>query len=299
MKLGIIGLGKMGLNMSVRLKEKGHEVIGYSQTKETREKAEKEGLITAESLSDVVGKLQTPRIIWMMVPSGEATEKVLSELTPLLDESDIIIDGANSYYKDSVFRSEKLKAKNIFYLDIGVSGGIWGRKEGYCLMIGGDKKAFDIVEPLFKDLTEKEGYDYMGKSGSGHYVKMIHNGIEYALLQSYAEGFELLKEKKEFDLDLEKVSHLWNKGSVVRSWLLELSEKAFKEKGDLSSVAGYVEDSGEGRWTLLEAIENAIPCPTIALSLMQRFASRQEESFSAKYIAALRQQFGGHAIKKQ
>jgi 6-phosphogluconate dehydrogenase len=299
MKLGFIGLGKMGLNMSLRLIEKGHEIIGYARSLETRQKAASAGISTLSSIEELIQKLPQPRIIWVMVPSGPSTDEVFSYLSSRLNKGDIIIDGGNSYYKDSIVRGNVLKEKNILFLDVGVSGGVWGRKEGYCMMVGGDSYAFKIVEPLFKDLTNKEGYEYLGKNGSGHFVKMIHNGIEYALLQAYAEGFEILKEKKGFDFDLKKIAHLWNKGSVIRSWLLELSERAFDKEKDLSSVEGYVDDSGEGRWTVLETIENAIPAPTIVLSLMQRFASRQKESFSAKYIAALREQFGGHSVKKK
>jgi 6-phosphogluconate dehydrogenase len=233
-----------------------------------------------------------------MVPAGKATGDVIDALIPLLEKSDIIVDGGNSFYKDSIVRAARLKTKGIFFLDSGTSGGIWGLKEGYCLMIGGEENAFKKVEPVFRDLAPEDGYAHVGPSGAGHFVKMVHNGIEYGLLEAYAEGFEIMHAKKELSLDLRKIAELWNHGSVVRSWLLELSVNIFREDPSLESVKGYVADTGEGRWTVVEAIEESVPAPVITLSLLQRFRSRQETSFSAKVIAALRGQFGGHDVKK-
>lgn len=298
MKIGFIGLGKMGGNMVQRLLNNGHEIVAFAQTAESVKKAEKKGAIGAGSLQDLVDKLKKPRVIWLMVPAGEATEKTISQITPLLEKGDILIDGGNSFYKDSLRRADELQKAGIFFLDAGTSGGIWGLKIGYCLMIGGDKDIFDKLEPVFKSLAPENGYAHVGPHGAGHFVKMMHNGIEYAMLQGYAEGFEIMNAKKEFNLNLGEIASLWNHGSVIRSWLLELAEKVFKKEPDLNSICGYVEDSGEGRWTVEEAIEKNISAPVITLSLMQRFLSRQEESFSAKVIAALRNEFGGHAVKK-
>lgn len=298
MKIGFIGLGKMGGNMVQRLLNNGHEIVAFAQTAESVKKAEKKGAIGAGSLQDLVDKLKKPRVIWLMVPAGEATEKTISQITPLLEKGDILIDGGNSFYKDSLRRADELQKAGIFFLDAGTSGGIWGLKIGYCLMIGGDKDIFDKLEPVFKSLAPENGYAHVGPHGAGHFVKMLHNGIEYAMLQGYAEGFEIMNAKKEFNLNLGEIACLWNHGSVIRSWLLELAEKVFKKEPDLNSICGYVEDSGEGRWTVEEAIEKNISAPVITLSLMQRFLSRQEESFSAKVIAALRNEFGGHVVKK-
>ncbi len=298
MRIGIIGLGKMGGNMVQRLLDGGHEAVAYARTAETVKKIEEKGAIGAYSLQDMVHSLKTPRIIWLMVPAGNATEETINKITPLLEKGDILIDGGNSFYKDSIRRAEELGKSGIAFLDAGTSGGIWGLKIGYCLMIGGEREVFNSVEPVFKTLAPENGYALVGPSGAGHFVKMVHNGIEYAMLQSYAEGFELMNAKKEFSLDLEKISFLWNHGSVIRSWLLELAENAFKKDSHLGSIQGFVEDSGEGRWTVAEAIEKNIPAPVITLSLLQRFSSRQDESFSAKVIAALRNEFGGHAVKK-
>jgi 6-phosphogluconate dehydrogenase len=234
-----------------------------------------------------------------MVPAGKATEETLKTLAEILEEGDILLDGGNSYYKDSMRMAEELRKKKIGFLDVGTSGGIWGLTEGYCMMIGGDKEVFDKVEPLIKTLAPKNGYARVGPGGSGHFVKMVHNGIEYAMLQAYAEGFEIMNAKKDFDLDLHNISGLWNHGSVVRSWLLELAEIAFDKEPDLASIRGYVEDSGEGRWTVAEAIELNVPATNITISLMERFRSRQDESFSAKVIAALRNEFGGHEVKNK
>ncbi len=298
MEIGFIGLGKMGMNMVQRLIEGGHEVVAYARTEETVQKAVKKGARGASSLEDLVSGLDKPRTVWSMVPSGKATEQTVSNLAGLLDSGDTIIDGGNSFYKDSVRRARELQLRGISFLDAGTSGGVWGLQVGYCMMIGGKKEAFANAEPVFKTLAPEGGYAHVGPGGAGHFVKMVHNGIEYAMLQAYAEGFEIMHAKDEFNLDMGKISTLWNHGSVVRSWLLELAERAFDSDPSLESIRGYVEDSGEGRWTIAEAIDLDVPAPAITLSLMERFHSRQEESFSAKVIAALRNEFGGHAVKK-
>jgi len=298
MKIGFIGLGKMGMNMVDRLLSDGHEIVAYARTAETVKKAESKGATGASSLNDLISKLHCPRIIWIMVPAGTATEETIQNCSALMNKGDVLIDGGNSNFRDTIRRSGELKKKNISFLDVGTSGGIWGLEKGYCMMIGGERPVFDTVDPVLKSLAPENGYAHVGPTGAGHFVKMVHNGIEYALLQGYAEGFELLKSKKEFALDLQKIASLWNHGSVVRSWLLELAESAFEKDPGLASIKGYVEDSGEGRWTVAEAIEESVPAPVITLSLMERFRSRQDESFSAKVIAALRNEFGGHAVKK-
>lgn len=299
MQIGFIGLGRMGGNMVKRLLGKGHEIVAYARHEESRKEVEGFGAVGAASLADLVQRLTPPRLVWVMVPSGQTTEETMNSLTLLLQKGDILIDGGNSYYKDSIRRGQAVKEKGIAFLDVGTSGGIWGLDLGYCLMIGGEKGAFEMAEPIFKALAPENGYDYMGPQGSGHFVKMVHNGIEYGMLQAYGEGFEIMHAKEEFNLDLQKISNLWNHGSVVRSWLLELAENAFRKEPHLSRIKGYVEDSGEGRWTVCEAIEKDIPAPGITLSLLARFRSRQQESFSAKVISALRNEFGGHAVKRE
>jgi len=299
MKLGFVGLGKMGGNMVKRLLERGHEITAFAPSKESREEARTHGAQVVDSLQGLTENVAPPRVVWLMVPAGRVTDEVTRSLVPLLREGDIVIDGGNSFYKDSITRAELLRAKGITFLDAGTSGGIWGLKEGYCLMVGGEKDAFKKTEPIFRDLAPRDGYAHMGPSGSGHFVKMVHNAIEYGLLQAYGEGFELMHAKKEFNLDLRKISELWNHGSVVRSWLLELSANAFSQDPSLRSVRGYIEDTGEGKWSVIEAIQENVPAPVITLSLLQRFRSRQEESFSAKFIAALRGQFGGHEVKRE
>ena len=298
MKLGFIGLGKMGLNMITRLIEDEHEIFAYSKTAVSRGKASEKGAITADSIESLIALLPVPRILWLMVPAGDVTDNIIKSACEYLEPDDILIDGGNSFYKDSITNSEYASEKGIDFLDIGTSGGIWGLKKGYCLMIGGKKEVFIKVEPVLKSLAPPGGYLHTGPNGSGHFVKMIHNGIEYALLQSYAEGFELLKSKSEFDLDLGSISKLWNQGSVIKSWLLELAENVFEKSQTLSEIEGFVEDSGEGRWTVQEAIDLNVPARLITLSLLERFSSRQTESFSAKVIAALRNEFGGHSVKK-
>jgi 6-phosphogluconate dehydrogenase len=299
MKIGFVGLGKMGGRMVERLTKGGHKIVAYDPVKEALKRAENKGAIPACSLPELVDKLDKPGAIWIMVPSGEPTEETITSLSSLLAGSDILIDGGNSFYKDSVRRAHELERKGISFLDVGTSGGVWGLKVGYCLMIGGQEAAFRKMEPVFQTLAPENGYAHVGKSGAGHFVKMVHNGIEYALLQGYAEGFEIVNAKKEFKLDLRKIAHLWNQGSVIRSWLLELAEEALRKDPDLASVRGYVEDSGEGRWTVAEAIGEDVPAPVITLSFLERLLSRQEESFSAKMIAALRNEFGGHGVKKK
>ena len=298
MELGIIGLGRMGANMTERLLQGGHRLITYDRSPEAIQRCVDKGALGAHSLADFVKQLSLPRVIWLMVPSGEPVDLTIEQLLPNLSKDDIIIDGGNSFYKDSIRRAEKLKQLGIHFVDAGTSGGIWGLQEGYCLMIGGEKATVDQLEPIFKTLAPENGFAHVGASGAGHFVKMVHNGIEYGMLQAYGEGFEMLK-ASQFDFKLAKISHLWNQGSVVRSWLLELAENAFQKDPKLSSIKGYVEDSGEGRWTVLEAVEREIPASILTLSLFARYASRQDDSFSAKVIAALRNEFGGHAVRKE
>ncbi len=297
MKIGLVGLGKMGMNMTLRLLQGGHEVVVQDQNAAKARELAGRGAAAADSLADLCQKLPAPRIVWVMVPSGAITEGVIGELGAKLERGDVLIDGGNSNFRDSQRRAAKLREKGIRFLDAGTSGGVWGLKVGYCLMVGGEKAAFDLAAPVFRTLAPEAGYLYCGPSGAGHFTKMVHNGIEYGLLQAYAEGFEVLK-TSEFPLDLGAIAHLWNQGSVVRSWLLELAERAFGAEGNgLDKIEGYVEDSGEGRWTVQAAIDQNVPAPVITASLIARLASRQPESFSAKMIAALRNQFGGHAVK--
>lgn len=298
MKIGFIGLGRMGLAMVERLMQKRHKIVVYDRDGKAVAAAKRKGAIPARSITVLAEQLPSPRVIWIMVPAGAPVESVLRSLEPTLNQGDIVIDGGNSNYRDSQHRAEELARGGIHFLDAGTSGGIWGLKEGYCLMVGGDSKAFKKVEPLFKALAPKDGYARVGPSGAGHFVKMAHNAIEYGMLQSYGEGFELMQQA-EFGIDLHKVSRLWNQGSVVRSWLLELTERALARDPGLKSVRGYVEDSGEGRWSVTDSIERGVPMPVTVLSLYARFLSRQKESFSAKVIAALRNEFGGHAVKKK
>jgi 6-phosphogluconate dehydrogenase len=297
MEIGFIGLGRMGANMVRRLLQGGHRVVAWNRTAEKTKEIVSEGAEGVYSFPELVEKLQTPRIIWAMVPSGQATDDMINEITPLLSKGDIIIDGGNSNFHDSIRRSKELTARGFQFMDAGTSGGIWGLKVGYCLMLGGEKVTFDHVEPLLKTLAPPDGYLHCGPAGAGHFVKMVHNGIEYGMLQAYGEGFEILHAAKEYDLDLHAISHLWNQGSVVRSWLLELAEDAFQRDNKLEAIRGYVADSGEGRWTVQQAIDTDVPAPVITLSLLERFRSRQDESFTAKVIAALRNEFGGHAVK--
>lgn len=297
MELGIIGLGRMGANMTERLVRGGHRIISYDRSPEAIQRVVDKGALGARSLSDFVKQLTPPRAIWLMVPSGDAVDQTIEQLLPNIVKGDVLIDGGNSNYKDSIRRAEKLTAQGMHFVDAGTSGGVWGLQNGYCMMVGGEQAIVERLAPIFTTLAPKDGYLHVGPSGAGHFVKMIHNGIEYGMLQAYGEGFELLK-ASQFELDLAKISHLWNQGSVVRSWLLELAEDAFQKDPQLASIQGYVDDSGEGRWTVQEAIDRSVPAPVLMLSLFARFASRQKESFSAKVIAALRNEFGGHAVKK-
>jgi 6-phosphogluconate dehydrogenase len=295
-RIGMVGLGRMGGNMALRLLQNGHEVVGYARSEKPVEELKSRGGRGASSLADLVAQLDAPRVLWLMVPAGEPTTEVITELAEVLESGDVVIDGGNSRYTDSIARAADLAAKGIGFVDSGTSGGIWGLTEGYCLMIGAEQDVFERVEPIFAALAPPLGYAHVGRPGSGHFVKMVHNGIEYALLQGYAEGFELLS-ASEFELDLSAIAEVWRHGSVVRSWLLDLLARALQQDPGLENVAGYVEDSGEGRWTLHEAIDRAVPAPAIASSLFARFASRQDESYSAKVIAALRREFGGHAVR--
>jgi len=297
-KLGFVGFGRMGGNMVKRLLDRGHEVSVYARRAEVRAEAAGLGASPASSLADLVAHLASPRVVWMMIPAGQAVDATLADLTPLLSRGDIVVDGGNSWYRDTVRRAQAAATHGLHYVDAGTSGGIWGLKVGYCLMVGGAPEAVRVVEPAFKDLAPDGGYLHVGPSGAGHFVKMIHNGIEYGMMQAYAEGFAILHDGP-YKIDLRAVSALWNRGSVVRSWLLELAELAFSDDPDLRTLRGYVEDSGEGRWTIQEAIDRNIPAPVITLSLVQRLRSRQEENFGDKVLAALRQQFGGHAVRRE
>ncbi|MGI8706853.1 MAG: phosphogluconate dehydrogenase (NAD(+)-dependent, decarboxylating) [Actinomycetota bacterium] len=296
MKIGMVGLGKMGANMTRRLLRHHHEVVVYDVNQKAVEGMATEGAIGAASLGDLVSQLEGPRAIWIMVPAGDVTDRTVAELGELLESGDTLVDGGNSRYTDSMARAQALAPKEVSFLDAGTSGGVWGLEEGYCLMLGGEKGAIERLEPIFAALAPEKGFAHVGPSGAGHFTKMVHNGVEYGLMQAYGEGFELLQSSP-FDLDLGQVAEVWRHGSVVRSWLLDLAARALKEDPGLQRVEGWVEDSGEGRWTLETAIDNAVPIPVIAQALFARFASRQDESFSAKMLAALRNQFGGHSVR--
>jgi len=301
MEIGMVGLGKMGSNMTRRLLRGGHDVTVYDPRPDAVEALIKPGATGTASLAKLVDNLTRPRAIWMMVPSGQATEDTISNLSLLLAAQDVIIDGGNSRYTDSIRRAASLKEKGILFLDAGVSGGVWGLEGGYSLMIGGDEAAYRRLEPALKTLAPSAdtGMGLVGPSGAGHFVKMVHNGIEYGLMEAYAEGFELLQAKKELGLNIDQVAEIWRHGSVVRSWLLDLAAAALKEDPGLSDIQPYVEDTGEGRWTVEEAIELAVPLPVITQAVQARFRSRQAKPFAARLLAALRQQFGGHAVKKE
>ena len=298
MRLAMIGLGRMGGNMSERLMKGGHEVVAFDRAAETVQRYVSIGATAAASVKEIPAQLQSPRIVWIMVPAGKPVDETIALLLPGLSKGDVIIDGGNSNFHDTMRRAAELEGKGIHLVDSGTSGGIWGLANGYCLMIGASQEAFTLCQPIFKTLAPPDGYAHMGPAGSGHYVKMVHNGIEYGALQAYAEGYEILHASRDFKLDLHKIAAVWNHGSVVRSWLNELAEKAFEKDGELSELRGYVEDSGEGRWTVQEAIDIDVPAPVITLSLLMRLRSRQPDSFSARVIAALRNEFGGHAVKK-
>jgi 6-phosphogluconate dehydrogenase len=295
MHVGMIGLGKMGGNMATRLVRGGHRVVGTAREPASRKELEKNGGEPAADVRELVGKLESPRAIWVMVPAGAPTEDVLSQLAAHCASGDVIVDGGNSYYKDSVRRARELGERGVRFLDQGTSGGVWGLTEGYCLMVGGERAAFDLVEPALRTLAPKDGYRWLGASGAGHYSKMVHNAIEYGMMQAYAEGFEILK-ASDYPYDLADLSQLWMQGSVVRSWLLELAGRAFAKDPELAQLKGVVQDSGEGRWTLAESLDRAVPMPVLALSLQMRFRSRQDDSFAGKVLAALRNEFGGHAV---
>lgn len=291
MRIGMVGLGRMGANMAERLRLAGHEAIGYDRNPETTEVA---------SLDELVAGLEKPRTIWSMVPSGDPTEETIRALAGLLDKGDLLVDGGNSYFRDSLRRAEELHGRGILFCDAGVSGGIWGLAEGYCLMVGGNDEAIERLEPILVALAQEGGYAHVGPSGAGHFAKMVHNGIEYALLQAYGEGFQLLQASPEFpELDLAQIAEVWRHGSVVRSWLLDLVARALELDPRLEQIRGYVEDSGEGRWTVIEAVRAGVPVPAIADSLFARFDSRDEDPFAMKMIAALRQEFGGHEVKER
>ena len=297
MQLAMIGLGRMGGNMVERLLDGGHEVVAFDRDREALRRVSGRGATAAGDLGDLVRRLTPPRVTWVMVPAGDAVDTVIAALLPALAPGDIVIDGGNSNFRDSMRRSALLAQNGIDLVDCGTSGGIWGRAEGYCLMIGGSEQAVAHCEPIFQTLAPRDGYAHLGPSGAGHYVKMIHNGIEYGMLQAYAEGYELLHASADFELDLRRVAELWNHGSVIRSWINELAARTFASDAELTSIRGYVADSGEGRWTVQEAIELAVPAPVITLSLLMRFRSRQPDSFGARVIAALRREFGGHEVQ--
>ncbi len=303
MELAIVGLGKMGSNMARRLLRGGHRVVGYNRSPEvTRRLAAETELIPAFSLEEVVAKLEArPRVVWVMVPAGAPTESVVQALGEQLSAGDIVIDGGNTFYKDDLRRAAALAERGIRYVDVGTSGGVWGLAEGYSMMIGGDKETVEHLRPIFETLAPApdRGWGHVGPVGAGHFVKMVHNGIEYGVMQAYAEGFEILRSKQEFDLDLHQIAEIWRFGSVIRSWLLDLTARALAEDPDLAHIKGWVADSGEGRWTVFEAIDLDVPAPVITLALQMRFVSRQEESFAAKVLAAMRHQFGGHAVKRE
>jgi 6-phosphogluconate dehydrogenase len=299
MELALIGLGRMGMNMTTRLLQGKHRVVAYDLDEAAIKAAEAAGAEGAQSLNAIRTKLSAPRIVWVMVPAGDSTEKTIAQLAEVLETGDIIIDGGNSNYRDSMRRAAMLTAKGLHFVDVGTSGGIGGLTEGYSMMVGGEKAIVDQLRPIFETLAPAtgKGWGHVGPSGAGHFVKMVHNGIEYGLMQAYAEGFEIMKAKKEFGLDLHQIAEIWRYGSVVRSWLLDLTADALSEDQDLSAIEGWVADSGEGRWAVAEAMALDVPAPIITLSLLARFVSRQKESYAAKLLAVMRNKFGGHAVK--
>jgi len=300
LELGMIGLGRMGGNMTQRLLRGGHRVVAYDPDEGARRAAQNAGADGAASIAEVAAMLAAPRAVWVMVPAGDVTDATINELADALSAGDAIIDGGNSNYKQTIRRAAAVKARGIEMLDSGTSGGVWGLTEGYSLMVGGDAAAFARLEPIFQTLAPSadSGYGRVGPSGAGHFVKMVHNGIEYGMMQAFAEGFELMEAKRDLELDLAQIAEIWRYGSVVRSWLLDLTAAALEESGDLAGIQAYVEDSGEGRWTVEESIELAVPIPVIAASLQARFRSRQSEPFGAKLLAAMRNQFGGHSVRR-
>ena len=296
MKLAMVGLGRMGGNMAERLLQGGHEVVVFDVNPDARAALGSKGATPTDSLAGVVDALSSPRVVWLMLPAGKVTDDALVSLEGSLSPGDIVVDGGNSNYKDFMRDASRLAGNGLHYLDAGTSGGIWGLTEGYCLMVGGEASAVKVVEPAFLTLAPENGYAHVGPAGAGHFVKMVHNGIEYGLMQAYAEGFELMKAATEFDLDLHEISSIWRYGSVVRSWLLDLTERALAEDASLAGIKGWVDDTGEGRWTVQEAVDRAVPLPVITASLFTRFYSREPDSYQAKLLAAMRNQFGGHAI---
>lgn len=301
MQLGLIGLGRMGGNMNLRLLRGGHATVVYNRTPEPVEAAAAAGAVPTHSVADLVSKLDTPRAVWIMIPAGEPTETAIHELMELLQPGDTIIDGGNSNYKDSIRRAKMVQASGMHFIDVGTSGGVWGLQEGYSLMVGGQTDAVERLRPIFATLAPApdRGWGHVGPNGAGHFVKMVHNGIEYGMMQAYAEGFEIMQKKADLDLDVAQIAEIWRYGSVVRSWLLDLTAAALGENPALDGIAPYVADSGEGRWTVFEGIDLDVPAPVITLALMMRFVSRQEDSYAAKLLAAMRNQFGGHAIKRE
>jgi 6-phosphogluconate dehydrogenase len=301
MELGMVGLGRMGANMAERLLQGGHKVVGFDPNADARKSLEAKGATSAESLQALAKALPAPRVIWLMVPSGKITDDTVETLLALLDPGDIVIDGGNSNYKDTLRRAATYADKKLHYVDCGTSGGVWGLAEGYSMMIGGDEQVVDTLKPIFQSLapTKDTGWGRVGPVGAGHFTKMVHNGIEYGMMQAYAEGFSLLKHKTEFNLDLRQVGEIWRYGSVVRSWLLDLTTDALRKNPEMAGIAPYVVDSGEGRWTVDAAMELSVPIPVITLSLMERYRSRDDDSFADKLLASMRNEFGGHAIKKE
>lgn len=300
MELGMVGLGRMGGNMAQRLLTGGHRIVAFDPQPQAVQTAEGYGAVGADSLEELVSKLTAPRAVWVMVPDGDPTETTIKSLAELLSEGDMILDGGNSNYKDSMRRGQELAESGIDFMDAGTSGGVWGLTEGYSMMLGGSVEAFARIEPLIQTLapSPNSGYGHVGPVGAGHFVKMVHNGIEYGLMQAYAEGFELMKAREDMSLDMAQIAEIWREGSVVRSWLLDLTAAALHEDGDLSGLAAYVDDSGEGRWTVQESVELAVPIPVITAALQARFRSRQDQPFGAKLLSAMRNQFGGHTVKR-
>lgn len=300
MEIGIVGLGKMGLGMARRLLRAGHHVAAFDRTKAKVDELAGEGAIPAYTLESLADSLSSPRTIWCMVPAGGPVDEVISALQPVLSTDDIVVDGGNSYYRDSLRRASDLEARGIHFVDVGVSGGVWGESEGYCLMAGGKREAYSRLEPLLRSLAPApdQGLAHVGPSGAGHFVKMVHNAIEYGMMEAYAEGFELMSEKTEFGLDLGQIAGLWQQGGVIRSWLLELAHTALEDDPNLSQLQSYVDDSGEGRWSVQESIEMGVPMPVVALALQTRFRSRQDQPFAGRMLAAMRQKFGGHAVRQ-
>jgi 6-phosphogluconate dehydrogenase len=299
MQLGMVGLGKMGANMTLRLLQAGHDVVVFDVDPEAVSSSAEEGAAASSSLEDLAHKLKAPRAVWVMVPAGPITQQTVDALGEILQEGDAIVDGGNSRYTDTLKRAEELSKKGISFVDCGTSGGVWGLTEGYCLMVGGDDQAVKRLEPIFTTLAPKNGYAHVGAAGAGHFVKMVHNGIEYSMMQAYGEGFEVLEKNGQFELDLAQIAEVWRYGSVIRSWLLDLAASALKKNPGLEGISDYVDDSGEGRWTLGVAIDQAVPMPALALALFTRFASRQQELFAGKLISALRNEFGGHAVHRE